>query len=65
MDGYQVNLQHTPPHGWIAIVPDLPGCLTCADTAQQALVQIKESIQLWLEIAAEDGDPIPQPKEVH
>lgn len=49
--------------GWFAKVPALPGCMSQGDTGHEALDNLKEAMELWLEVALEDGDPIPEPKE--
>ncbi|MBQ7959780.1 MAG: type II toxin-antitoxin system HicB family antitoxin [Clostridia bacterium] len=41
--------------------PDLPGCLSCADTDEEALYMAKDVLRGWL-LASEDfGDEIPEP----
>ncbi len=47
---------------YLAEVPELPGCLAHGDTYESALASVKEAIQLWLDTAAEFGDPIPEPR---
>ncbi|GBE16848.1 hypothetical protein BMS3Abin15_00672 [bacterium BMS3Abin15] len=47
---------------FIADVPELPGCMAHGDTPEEALKQVKEAIQLWIDTAKEFGDPIPRPK---
>lgn len=47
---------------FVAEVPELPGCATHGDTPETALAQAQEAMRLWLETAAEFGDPVPQPK---
>ena len=47
---------------FIADVPELPGCMAHGDTPEEALKEVKEAIQLWIDTAREFGDPIPQPK---
>ena len=34
---------------YAAICPELPGCCSCGDTVEEALTNIKEAIQLYLE----------------
>ena len=42
--------------GWITVtVPSLPGCISQGKTRQEALKNIKESIELHVESLAEDG----------
>lgn len=44
--------------------PDLPGCITCEDNAQNAVKSAKEVLQLHLYGMEEDGDTIPAPSEL-
>ncbi len=41
--------------------PDLPGCLPCADTIENAVKNAKEAMMLHLYGMEEDGDEIPEP----
>jgi len=50
--------------GYTAIIPDLPGCMTCADTLDELWEMIEEAKELWLEVALEDGEYIPEPPPV-
>jgi predicted RNase H-like HicB family nuclease len=43
-----------------AEIPALPGCYSWGYTYEEALRNIKEAAELWLEILAEDGEPIPE-----
>ncbi|MFM6526732.1 MAG: type II toxin-antitoxin system HicB family antitoxin, partial [Dolichospermum sp.] len=44
-----------------AYVPDLPGCVSIGDTLAEVEENIKEAIELYLEVLKEDGKPIPKP----
>jgi predicted RNase H-like HicB family nuclease len=44
-----------------AYVPDLPGCVSVGDTAEQVKSKIREAIEFHLEGMREDGLPIPKP----
>ncbi len=46
---------------WGAYIPDLPGCVSIGDTFLEVQENIKEAIDLYLEVLQEDGQPIPQP----
>ncbi len=46
---------------WGAYVPDLPGCVSIGDTLAEVQENIKEAIELYLEVLKEDGQPIPEP----
>ena len=47
---------------FVVDVPELPGCMAHGATPTEAVEQAQEAIALWLEVAREDGRPIPQPK---
>jgi predicted RNase H-like HicB family nuclease len=47
---------------WIAHVPDLRGCSAHGDTPEEAMREVQIAIGLWLDVAREDGDPIPEPR---
>jgi predicted RNase H-like HicB family nuclease len=43
---------------WVVECPSIPGCVAQGKTKQQALKNIKEAIQLCLEVRAERGLPL-------
>lgn len=43
---------------WIVECPSIPGCVSQSKTKQEALKNIKEAIQLCLEVRAERGMPL-------
>ncbi len=47
--------------GCSAYVPDLPGCIACGESRQEAERLMKEAIELYIEALKEDGRPIPEP----
>ena len=47
--------------GFLATVPDLPGCMSDGDTPEQAIVNVQDAILAWMEAAEEMGRPIPEP----
>lgn len=44
--------------------PDLPGCLPCAQTQEEAFRNAREAMGLHLYGMEQDGDPIPAPTPV-
>jgi len=47
--------------GYIAMVPELPGCSAFGETEEEALKEVNVAIDLWLEIAEKAGREIPKP----
>ena len=47
--------------GFTAKFPDLPGCLTCANTIEGLISNAVDAKKAWLEAAIEDGFPIAEP----
>jgi predicted RNase H-like HicB family nuclease len=43
----------------IFTVPSLPGCHSQGETVEEALANIKEAIELYIEVLKEDGLPVP------
>ena len=46
---------------WGAYVPDLPGCVTLADTRSECEANIREAIEGHIEALRMYGYPVPQP----
>ncbi len=41
--------------------PDLPGCLSCADTIEEAYANAKEALEGFIYFSENDGDALPPP----
>jgi predicted RNase H-like HicB family nuclease len=50
----KVILEPCDEGGYTAIVPALPGCISEGDSRDEALSNIKEAIELYLESAEDD-----------
>ena len=42
---------------WVAECPSIPGCVSQGDTKDEALANIREAIELYIEVRAERGMP--------
>ena len=51
----------TAEGGYVVRFPELPGCLTCADTLEEAIRNAADCKKEWLAAAMEDGIDIPEP----
>ncbi|EYC51465.1 hypothetical protein AZ34_10525 [Hylemonella gracilis str. Niagara R] len=52
----------TDSAAWGVVVPDLPGCFSAGDTAEEAFANAAEAIDLHCELLAEEGKDIPMPR---
>ena len=57
--GYTVVMQREPDGGYVVTVPVLPGCVSQGDTRAEALANIREAIELYVEDCVAAGDPVP------
>lgn len=57
---YTVILEREPDGGFVATVPVLPGCVSQGDTREEALKNIREAAELYVEDCIAAGDPVPQ-----
>jgi len=59
---YRVEIVEDKNEGGFALYcPELPGCMTCADSVEDGYRQIKDAQRAWLEACIEDDMPIPEP----
>jgi antitoxin HicB len=56
---YTVILQKEEDGGYVATVPVLPGCVSQGDTREEALKNIEEAIEAYLEDVRAAGESIP------
>jgi len=50
----KIILEPSEEGGYTAIVPSLPGCISEGDTREEALKNIREAIELYLEPVEDD-----------
>lgn len=48
--------------GFLALAPELPGCMLDGETPHEALENVYEAILGWIEAAREMGRSVPEPK---
>lgn len=47
--------------GYVLHCPELPGCITCAETVQEGMEMLEDAKKCWFTACLEDGVPIPEP----
>jgi antitoxin HicB len=60
---YPVTIMPSEDGGYVAEIEDLPGCVTQGETLEEVHANIEEARRLWIEVAYEDGQDIPQPRD--
>ncbi len=45
---------------WVAECPSLPACISQGKTKEESVANIKEAIELYIEVLKEEGRPIPE-----
>ena len=58
---YPIVLIAEEEGGYSVIVPDLPGCVTQGDTAEDAFAMAKDAMAGWIEVTLQDQEEVPKP----
>jgi len=56
---YTVILEREGDGGYVASVPALPGCVSQGDTREEAIRNVHEAADLYIEDCVASGDPVP------
>lgn len=58
---YRIIIEQDEDGVYSASVPSLPGCLSQGNTRNEALVNIKEAMEAYIESLSKHNEPIPPP----
>lgn len=62
MKDYHINICYSEEdEGYIADIPDLPGCSAFGKSAKQALSEVETATDAWLKTKADQGSALPVP----
>jgi predicted RNase H-like HicB family nuclease len=62
MKDYHINIFYSDEdQGYIADIPDLPHCSAFGSTPEEALAEVLQAKDAWLEAAHAEGKIIPDP----
>ena len=62
MKDYHINIFYSEEDGgYIADIPDLAMCSAFGATPAEALAEVEQAKEVWLEAARDEGKPIPAP----
>ncbi|MFI5419715.1 MAG: type II toxin-antitoxin system HicB family antitoxin [Nitrososphaerales archaeon] len=56
---YRVLVEQDEDGKFTATVPELPGCISCGDTREEALKNIREAIEAYIESLQKHNEPVP------
>jgi predicted RNase H-like HicB family nuclease len=63
MKDYHINIFYSEEdEGYIADIPDLEACSAFGETPAEALEEVQQAKEVWLETARVEGKPIPPPR---
>ena len=60
---YKVVLEPQEEGGYTVYVPTLPGCVSQGETTEEAMANIREAVEVYLESVNERGIRLPQIEE--
>ena len=65
MSTYSMFFQYDPTDRvYVGNIAEIPGCKAHGSTIEDAMKELKISLELWLETAANTGIEIPQPRHL-
>jgi antitoxin HicB len=56
---FHIRFQKAEEGGYIVSIPEMPGCVTQAESFSEGLLMIQDALQGLLQVAVEHGDPVP------
>jgi predicted RNase H-like HicB family nuclease len=56
---YPAVIQRADDGTYSAYLPNLPGCVACGDTVEEARQLIREAAKLHIESLRKNGEPVP------
>ncbi|HTL88192.1 MAG TPA: type II toxin-antitoxin system HicB family antitoxin [Leptolyngbya sp.] len=61
---YPITFYPEPDGGYTVMIRELPGCISQGDTLEEAMQNIQEAKEAWLETAIAYQDEIPLPSKL-
>jgi predicted RNase H-like HicB family nuclease len=57
---FHIRFQKAEEGGYIVSIPEMPGCVTQAESFSEGLEMIQDALRGMLQVASEHDDPIPE-----
>ncbi|MGA8848878.1 MAG: type II toxin-antitoxin system HicB family antitoxin [Dehalococcoidia bacterium] len=61
---YPITIHSDPDGGYVAEIEELPGCMTQAETLDEAFKAIEDARRVWIQGTYEIGQDIPLPRDM-
>jgi len=61
---YPITIHPDPDGGYVAEIEELPGCMTQAETIDEAFKAIEDARQVWINGTYEMGQDVPLPRDM-
>jgi antitoxin HicB len=61
---YPIEIQEGERGGYFVTNPDLDGCMAEGASLEEAVANLADSRELWIEARLENGYPVPEPLKV-
>jgi len=63
MKVYHINVLYSEEDEcYVADIPDLQYCSAFGESPEEALAEVRRAMAVWIEVAREQGKPIPPPR---
>lgn len=57
---FSIRFERAAEGGYVVSIPEMPGCVTQAESFEEGLAMIKDALEGLLHVALEHGDPVPE-----
>ena len=57
---FTIRFERAEEGGYIVSIPEMPGCVTQAETFEEGLAMVTDALQGLMHVAVEHGDEIPE-----
>lgn len=62
---YKSVIQTDEDGGFVAFIPDLPGCITEGETIEETITFLLDALEGWMKVATEKNLEIPAPERTN
>ncbi len=63
MKDYHINVLYSEEDEcYVADIPDIQYCSAFGESPEEALAEVRKAMAVWIEVAREQGKPIPPPR---